>query len=329
MQINKPNVEINRQIPSDEIDWQIIWHALWAGKWLIVGVTALFTVAAVMIAINLPNIYRSEALVASISPSQRDTLASIAGQFSGLASLSGINIPTIGPDETIIALETLESRSFIKNFIEKHNILPELMAVKNWDLASDMIIFDDKIYDKSSRAWTREVKPPQKAKPSNIEAHEEFLAALNVSQDKNTSLITISIEHYSPVIAKQWVEWLVDDINSYMREQDLREANQSIVYLNKQLASTSIAGMQAIFYRLIEEETKTIMLAQVQSDYMLKTIDPAIVPEEEFKPKRLQIMLLGLFLGGLFGTTTVLGHHFFGPTTLNKLKTKNENLEKN
>ena len=57
--------------------------------------------------------------------------------------------------------------------------------------------------------------------------------------------------------------------------------------------------MQTIFYQLIEEQTKTIMLANVRKDYVFKTIDPAIIPEEKDKPKRALIVILGTMLGGM------------------------------
>ena len=120
----------------------------------------------------------------------------------------------------------------------------------------------------------------------------------------------IGVEFYSPTLAKQWVDWLVTDINDYMRTKDLNSANRTIDYLTKQLNSTSIADMQTIFYQLIEEQTKTIMLANVRQDYVLEVIDPAVVPEEEAKPKRALICVLVTLLGGFLAVIFVLIRHF-------------------
>ena len=88
--------------------------------------------------------------------------------------------------------------------------------------------------------------------------------------------------------------------------KDVEEAEQAIAYLNEQIGSTSIAGLQGVFFRLIEEQTKTVMLARVSPEYMFKTIDPAVAPEEKSKPKRAMIAILGLMLGGLLGIVIVL-----------------------
>jgi uncharacterized protein involved in exopolysaccharide biosynthesis len=64
--------------------------------------------------------------------------------------------------------------------------------------------------------------------------------------------------------------------------------------------------MQTIFYQLIEEQTKTIMLANVRQDYVLEVIDPAIVPEEEAQPRRALICVLTTLLGGFLAVIFVL-----------------------
>jgi len=68
--------------------------------------------------------------------------------------------------------------------------------------------------------------------------------------------------------------------------------------------------MQTIFYQLIEEQTKTIMLANVRKDYVLEVIDPAVAPEKEAKPKRAMICVLVTLLGGMLSVIFVLIRHF-------------------
>ena len=54
----------NNNIADDEIDLRELFAVIWQGKWLIIAITALFAVASVVYAINQPNIYKSEALLA-------------------------------------------------------------------------------------------------------------------------------------------------------------------------------------------------------------------------------------------------------------------------
>lgn len=296
---------------DDEIDLAELWHAIWSGKILIIVISALFAISSVFYAINQPNIYQATTLLAPASEQGgAGGLSKMAGQFGGLASLAGINLGGGGTDKTGLALEILKSRLFLENFIAKHQLLVPLMAANNWDANSNTLAIDNEIYNSETNTWLREVKAPKKPEPSPWEAFKAFQQVLSVSTDKESGMITLAIEYYSPEVATQWLVWLVDDINSTMREQDKLEAQNSIDYLSKKLQETQLADMQTVFYQLIEEQTKTIMLAEVSQEYVLKTIDPANAPEEKAKPKRGVIVVFGTILGGVLSVLIVLIRYF-------------------
>jgi uncharacterized protein involved in exopolysaccharide biosynthesis len=299
---------------DDEIDLRELWDVIWRGKWIITAVTAVFAVASVVYALSLPNIYQSEVLVAPSEESQGGGLAEMAGQLGGLASLAGINLGSGGGDNKVaIAMAVIKSRQFIADFVETHNILPELMAVESWDRSTNKLIFNLELYDQNE--WLREVEPPKTPKPSNWEAHKAFMEILTVSADAKTGFVTIAIEHQSPYIAERWTTLLVEELNHVMKEQDVSEAQRSINFLNQQLERVALAEMRTVFYQLIEEQTKTIMLAEVRDEYIFSTIDPAVVAEEKAKPKRALICILGVMLGGMLAVMFVLIRHFIGAGT--------------
>lgn len=295
-------------VPDEErIDLRGLFRVLWEGKWLIGGITFAAAVVSLSVALLLPNIYRAEALLAPNQEQSAGGLSALAAQYGGLASLAGINLANESSDKTALGLEILKSRKFVSKFIERHDILVPLMATKGWSAETGELRIDPDIYDVSAGKWTRDVKAPRKAVPSAQESYRRFReAVLSVTQDKKTGFVTIGIEHYSPVIAKQWVDWLVEDINSAIVRQDVFEAEQAIKYLEEQIKATSLADLQNVFFKLIEEQTKTVMLAKVSSEYMFRTIDPAVAPELKVKPKRKLIVLLGLILGGSIGLLIVM-----------------------
>jgi uncharacterized protein involved in exopolysaccharide biosynthesis len=306
-----------QQFPeNDEIDLAELWRAIWSGKLLIIAISGIFAISSIIYAINQPNIYRASTLLAPASEQGGASgLSKMAGQFGGLASLAGINLGGGGTDKTGLALEVLKSRLFLENFIAKHQLLVPLMAANNWDANSNTLTIDDEIYNSETNSWLREVEAPKKPEPSPWEAFKAFKQVLSVSTDKENGMITLAIEHYSPEVATQWLVWLVDDINSTIREQDKIEAQNSIDYLSKKLKETQLADMQTVFYQLIEEQTKTIMLAEVSQEYVLKTIDPANAPDEKAKPKRALIVVLGTMLGGILSVLIVLIRYFSNKST--------------
>jgi uncharacterized protein involved in exopolysaccharide biosynthesis len=308
MQNNTPMQ--NNNIADDEIDLRELFTVIWQGKWIIIAITALFAVASVFYAINQPNIYKSEALLAPAEEQQGGGLGALAGQFGGLASLAGVNLGGGSSNKAQLAIEVLKSRQFTSDFIQKHNILADLMAAESWNMQTNTLVYDDEIYDAENNKWVREVKAPFKPKPSMQEAYKEFSEILTASTDKESGMVKIAIEHVSPYVAQQWVSWLIRDINQTMKQRDVLEALKSTEFLTQQLEQTQIADIRAVLYKLVEEQTKTIMFAKVRDEYVFKTIDAALVPEEKFKPKRALICVLGVLLGGMLSVMIVLIRHY-------------------
>jgi capsular polysaccharide biosynthesis protein len=312
-----------------EIDLAELWFSIWSGKKLIVAVTFAFAVLSIIYAMNKPNIYKASTLLSPVSEQGGASgLAKMAGQFGGLASLAGINLGGGGTDKTGLALEVLKSRLFIENFINKHKILAPLMAAKNWDVKTNRLIFNENLFDAESKMWVSEEGIHENTKPSPWKSFQAFINILSISTDTETGMITMSIEHYSPDIAKQWLIWLVAEINSTMRDQDKREAQRSIDFLSDKLQETQLADMQTVFYQLIEEQTKTIMLAEVSQEYVLKTIDPANAPDEKAKPGRALIVILGTMLGGILSVLIVLIRYFSKNGNSPKTSLVNESQDK-
>ena len=282
---------------DDELDIRELITSIWAGKLFIFIVTSFFAVASVIYALNLPNIYKAEAVLIAAESKESNGLAGLASQFGGLAGLAGVDIGGGSGNKTQLALEILKSRKFISNFIEKHAILPDLMAAKSWDMSSNSISYNEALYLPLEDKWIREVKAPKRAKPSMQEAYKVFSKIVDTNSEPESSTITLSVEHISPVIAQQWVNWLIEDINREVKQREVAEAIKSTQFLTEQLEKTKVSDIRSVLYNLVEEQTKTIMFANVRDEYVFKTIDPAIVPEEKFKPRRAVICIAGTFLG--------------------------------
>ncbi|MCR9981974.1 Wzz/FepE/Etk N-terminal domain-containing protein [Vibrio alginolyticus] len=292
---------------DDEIDLRELFQALWKGKWIIIATTFVFAVGAVLYALSLPNIYKADALLAPAESSNGGGLSKMAGQLGGLAALAGVNLGAGESSQTDLAVQVMKSRKFIEAFISKHDLLVPLMAAKDWDLANNTLILDEELYNPSSEEWLREPSGLRGSIPTAQEAFEVFSQqVLNISQDNESGLYTVSVKHYSPYIAQQWVNWLIEDINKVMRERTIAETTQNLAYLNIQLQKTAVTDMQSTFYKLIEEQTKSLMLAEVQEEFIFKVVDPAVIPELKDGPRRAMICVLGTLFGGMLGIAIVL-----------------------
>lgn len=295
---------------QDEIDLRELWQVVWQGKWIIIVITFLFALGAVSLALYLPNIYQSKTLLAPSDEAQGGGMSRMAGQLGGLASLAGINLGNSGGQNKVdVAIEVLRSRQFVSEFIKKYDLLATLMAADGWNRDTGEIYYDPSIYDEADKLWVREVRPPKKKEPSSWEAYKEFRRVLSISRDEKTGFVTIAVEHYSPIVAQRWTQLLVKEINEVVRKKDVDEAQRSISYLQEKMSQVPLAEMRNVFYQLIEEQTKIIMLAEVRDEYIFSTIDPPVVPEEKDKPKRALICVLGTVLGLIFAVMIVFIKH--------------------
>ena len=90
---------------DDSIDLKELFNLLYEGKKLIILITSVFTLCSVFYALSLSNYYKSETLL-SVTSESSPNLGSLS-QFSGLASMAGINLPSASGDQGMKAIETV------------------------------------------------------------------------------------------------------------------------------------------------------------------------------------------------------------------------------
>ena len=276
----------------EDIDLIALFKVVWVGKWKIIFVTGIAAILSVFYALSLPNIYKSEVLLTTVGASSGGggSFGGLGG-LGGLASLAGVSLGSKGVDDVTLGLATLKSRIFLTDFIARRDILVPLMALESWD--DGKIEINDKAYDLAKKAWR--IK-----KPGSQAAYSAFMGKFSSSKDKSSGLITLSITSQSPVLAQQWVTWLVEDLNGSIRDREVEEAKRAVAFLEEELKSTVAMDMRAMFFRLIQQQTETIMLANVKKDYLFRIVDPAIIPEIKSSPSRSGNMHFGDFVWRIF-----------------------------
>ena len=302
------NVQNDTQY-NDEIDLRELFGVLWTGSRKIVAITALFAFVSVIYALSVPNQYKATALLA---PAQSDNsdLSGALGQLGGLASLAGVGIGGGESSEAQIAQEIMKSWSFIEGFIAENNIAVELYAAEGWSKESNELHINEGLYDTKNKQWLVENESGVKGPPSSWKLFEAFSERLAVSEDKKLGLVSVSIEFYSPQIAKQWLDMYVAAINAQMQKRQMVKVTKNINYLQAQIEKTSISEMREVFYTIIEEQTKNKMLAEASPEYAFVTVSPSMVPEEKSQPRRVLICILGTLLGGILSVLLVLVMHY-------------------
>ena len=290
-------VESSPSIDEDEIDLLELIRTLLLAWKTIVGITILCTGLAVAYALYAPEVFKAETLLAPATE-EKSGASSALSQFGGLAAMAGISIPSDSNVEQVVA--TLQSRKFLSKYIDGEKLLP--------------VLFEE-IWDAESQSWLVET---QEDEPTEQKAVESFKSILSVNEDKKSGLISLSISWKDPAVAAEWANDLVKQLNEQLREKAIADSRKRVGYLEQELAKTTLQDMRAVLYNLLESEKQKAMLANVNEDFALEVIDPAVAPETRERPKRKLIVALGGVCGGFLGIFAVFFAQF-----VQKLKSSN------
>ncbi|MDI6726801.1 MAG: Wzz/FepE/Etk N-terminal domain-containing protein [Smithellaceae bacterium] len=280
-----PNIENDGQVSAtyppdyhippqdeDEIHLLDLFIILLKHKVMIISLVILTGIGAVIYSLQLPDIYRSEAIIAPTAQEKgAGGLASLGGLGAMIASEAGINVSGSIDQFNVV----LKSRELTHIIIEKHNLMPVLFK-KSWD-------------DKGKR-WTTE-KPPL-----FDDAYKRIHGLLAIMPDKKQNILRLSFELEDPRLTQTILNYYITGLSEFLRNQTLEEAAAHQVHLAQQLTTTGDPLLKNKLYELIARQIEKETLAKIQKYYSFNVIDPSFVPERKFKPKRAQICIISVLV---------------------------------
>lgn len=297
---------------DDEINLRELFDVLVKGKWMIITLTTFASIIGVIYSLLLPNIYQSDALLAPVDSS--NNISGALQSYGGLASLAGISIPS-GNAETNAtkAIKKINTLSFFEENVLPDIFLPDLMAVETWDHTSNTLIYDIDIYDKKLNKWVRDYSYPNKQIPSVQESFRVFQSHINISEDKKTGFVIVSVKHISPYVAQKWTELLINEVNDFYRQKDKSESLKAVNYLNNQIKMTNLSEIKKVIAELLQNETQKLTLIEANKYYVFDYIDPPAVMEQKSEPNRAIICILSALIGAIMSFLIVFIRHY-GPS---------------
>jgi uncharacterized protein involved in exopolysaccharide biosynthesis len=257
---------------NEALDLRALCELLWRNKWIIIACGSFCGVIAVIYVFTATSWYRADTVLTPADTKSGQGLAGQLGSVSGLASLAGINIGGSSPQSTE-ALAVLQSRDFVRVFIEEEHLFPLLMS----KLASPLGL--------STAPDIRD----------GVKYFQEEI--LFVQQDKKTGLVTLAVEWTDSNIAAAWANILVGRLNDRMRQRALTDAEFNTAYLQKAMESASIVTIQQSIGHLLESELQKLMIAKGNREYSFRVIDQAVAPKRRARPKRVLIVAAALVIG--------------------------------
>ena len=283
---------MNNKVEEEAVNLRVVFAKILARRWWVLGCVVAFAAAFAVAEFAIRPFYRASIVLIPASSERNSlssTLSSTLGSLGGFASLAGVNLGS-SDAATEEALAVLQSRQFTEQFINDHNLMPELFAGK-WDAANG----------KWKVRWGSPPTPAKAVKYFNKEIR-------TVIRDKRSSLVTLQIEWRDRNEAAAWANELAQRLNVEMRGRAIENAAASLSFLEKELASASVVETRDSISRLIEEQVKQRMLANVTQDYAFRIVDKAMAPDSDdpIWPRKLLFFVGGPLLGLAVGIAGVL-----------------------
>jgi uncharacterized protein involved in exopolysaccharide biosynthesis len=266
-------------VSEDQIDLSGISYALWRAKWKIAATAFGFAAAAVVYALTATQWYSAELWMApSEEQSTRNLTNQIQGSLGGLVgNLAGISV---GGGQNAEPLAILQSRGFVKEFIETNGLHDEIAEVAglgdgegNVDIRDAVDYFRDRVLD--------------------------------VEENRTTRIVVMHIDWVDPDTAAAWANAYVKQLNERMRQRALAQADSSINYLKLELEQSNVLTLQQSVGRLLEQQLQKAMLARVNEEFAFRVLDMAQPPNYRSAPRRRQIVSFAFLFGGFLASFVV------------------------
>ena len=294
-------------LPNKDLDLIDFIKVIWAGKISVILISSIFAISSVGIALIIPDKYQSSAVLYEVK-SGSSASSGLLSNFGGLASIAGIDLPSAAQDKTILAIKTLNSRNFLKNIINYPGVLEGIMAVDYYDKNTKKLHYKSDLYDEVSRKWLKNDQfSGAYFSPSYLDVYDKKInKVLGLNHNKKDNYLTVSVEHESPIFAEYLLSIIISELDSKIKEMDLEESKNAIKYLEKKLGENSLKEINTNLNKLLEDNLRNQMLANIQKDYFLRVLDPPFIPERRSTPNRAMISIIGAFLGFFVGVIFVL-----------------------
>jgi len=299
------------------IDWIALLSTVWDSRKLIAIIVAATTVLAVIVSLLLPKYYRSTTTL--LPETEKSKLAAALGGLSGLASLAGISagkasLATLYP--AIIQSEAvLEKVIFSKYQTDRFGHPVNLI-----------------------RFWEIEANTP--ARQYEL-ALKSLRSDLDVSLDRKTSVVTISVETREPQLSadilnnmtrtldefirtkqttsaseqRKWIQGRLGEVKQDLEKsenilKEFREKNRRVSdspqLLLQQGRLIREVGINTTLYTELKKQYELVKIEEIKNVPIINVMDPARPAAKKAKPKRAIIVLSLFFLSAFVSVLYVI-----------------------
>ncbi len=295
---------------KNEIDITGLLFEIRIKKYLILTISLSFFLISILYSLYLPNKYSSFAIIKASDDFSDEY--SIDSSLSSIAGLAGIGLDNSPKNQEYI-IEVLKSHELFKEVLLKNPTYRQnLVAASSYSFSENKIFFKENIFNEKNNEWTRSPPSGRAITPSSQEVHQEFvLPNLSILKRSRTSdFIEVTFTHLSPIFAQDFVNTLLNTLNQSSRRKDLLETELSLEYLENRLTNTTQVVIRNSISNLLSSQLNKQMIANAKENYLVEVVEPPLVPEIKYYPRRTIIVINSTMVGFLIAIMYVLAVYY-------------------
>jgi hypothetical protein len=206
--------------------------------------------------------FRAQAVVTPVPPAEGMSLGGSAGEMldgvgGGIASLLSFG----GGSDTVTMAERytaiMNSYAFTTDLVAKYRLARNIVGVRS----------------KNAPTVTKWLM------------HTAMTDRFSTEYDYKSGNLTLYFLDPSPDDAKRILGYYLDSLRDKLRNEEVQSAASAAASLLEEVRKTSDALLQTQLYELMARQIQRQKIAEVQSDFAFKVVEPPVVPDNYFSPK--------------------------------------------
>jgi hypothetical protein len=140
--------------------------------------------------------------------------------------------------------------------------------------------------------------------------HASIKDRFSTEYDFKSGNLTLYFLDPSPADAQRILGYYLDSLRDKLRNEEMQSAASAADSLQEEVRKTSDALLQSQLYELMARQIQREKIAQVQSDFAFKLVEPPVVPDNYYMPKARNNAILAASITFVVVCTWILGADF-------------------
>ena len=292
--------------PTDKMSSMVhlkrVWDAVWNGKWIIVGATALGFLWGIISAHSAGPSY---VITVQLMPSDSDrdrvsAISSVTSLFGGQA-----DTPISRFKQFQVALFTPGMADVMD---KKYHVLCGISpncdpATNKWSPRGGFGALIS-----STGKFILGMPPRTDFKPTSVE-FAQYIKSVVKTDLSREGLLTLTMGSASPEFAKQFLSRLIVQANDYIKERDAESLRQYVDYLSAKLSNMENLSQREALQNLLLEQNRRLMLTRVNVPYAATPLDAPIAVTVSPIPIVIRWAAIGFIFGSIIALLAGFAPH--------------------